>query len=142
MLNDIVNRKNIFNPAQVLELLNLNVQIALKQDQTENNDGMDICFCRIERTDDSKAKIIFSGAKRPLYYKKKDIETFKIIDGDRQSIGGIRSKRSKLFYTNKEIILNGGDLLYLTSDGFVDQHGEGRAKYGSKKLIGKLQNIK
>ncbi|MBN2520793.1 MAG: GAF domain-containing protein, partial [Bacteroidales bacterium] len=122
LLNEIVNQKQILNPAQILEFLNIGIQLSLKQDQTDNNDGMDICLCRFERIENEKYKLLFSGAKRPLYIYKNGNTQIQRIPGARKSIGGIRAKRSRLFYTNNETIISKGDIIYLTTDGFVDQN--------------------
>ncbi|MBN2521582.1 MAG: SpoIIE family protein phosphatase [Bacteroidales bacterium] len=142
LLNEIVNQKRVLNPAQILELLNVGVSLALKQDQTDNNDGMDVCLCRFEKEINNRIKICFSGAKRPLYYYKKSNNKIEILKGDRKSIGGIRAKRSKLFYTNKELIMEKEDIIYLSSDGFVDQNAPNRKKFGTYKLLNILENIK
>ncbi len=142
LMSEIVNQKKVLNPAQILEFLNIGIQISLKQDQTDNNDGMDICLCRIERQEKEKYKLIFSGAKRPLYIYKNRNTHIERIPGARKSIGGIRAKRSKLFYSNNEIIISKGDILYLTTDGFVDQNAPDRTKFGSLRMLKLLEEIK
>lgn len=59
----------------------------LKQDETENKDGMDVCLCRIENTDSEGTKVIFSGAKRPLYIHTEN--KLQEVAGSRYSIGCI-----------------------------------------------------
>ena len=145
LLNEIVNEKRIFEPSEILEKLNTGVQVALKQKFTDNNDGMDVCLCRLETLNDNEALereegkerdilVTFSGAKRPLFFIKegKEIET---VRGDRKSIGGVRSKRSKVNFTNKEIHMKTGDLLYLTTDGMIDQNGPDRKRFGSTRFL-------
>ena len=142
ILNDIVNQKKIINPAQILELLNANIQVTLKQDQTNNNDGMDVCLARLEKLNNSKTEIVYSGAKRPLYYTKIKDDKLLHLNGVRKSIGGIRAKRSKLFYTNQKIVLNKNEILYFTSDGMADQNRPDRKKFGTLKLLKLLNNNK
>jgi serine phosphatase RsbU (regulator of sigma subunit) len=143
LLNEIVNEKKIINPAQVLEFLNVGIQVALKQDQTDNNDGMDICLCRFEKAEKKDWKIQYCGAKRPLYYyQRSESNKIRTIEGDRKAIGGIRAKRSKVFYTNKEIVLQKGDTVYLSTDGFVDQNTANRKKFGTYRLLNILEEIK
>ncbi len=152
LLNEIVNEKRILDPAEVLELLNLGVQTALRQKDTDNNDGMDVCLCRLENVEtpenldknkgeDRKILVTFSGAKRPLFYFKEqdEIET---IRGDRKSIGGVRSKRSSINFTNTELLLKKGDLLYLTTDGMIDQNGIDRKRFGSSRFIEVLAQMR
>jgi len=80
-------------------------------------------------------KLTFAGAKRPLFYVKNS-EFFE-IKGDRRPIGG-RQKEKRRVFTNHEIDIQSETIIYLTTDGFVDQHNEENKKYGSlrfKKLL-------
>jgi len=47
-----------------------------------------------------------------------------------------------LFYTNKDIKITKDDTLYLSSDGYIDQHSPDRSKFGPKKLESLLASIK
>jgi serine phosphatase RsbU (regulator of sigma subunit) len=134
MLNEVVNNLHIFDPAMVLSNLHQGFRSVLKQEieETDTHDGMDVGVCRIDlRT----GKITFAGAGRPLFYVKgsKLVE----IKGDRKSIGG-RQKEEKRFFTNHEIDIlgkkQGKIMLYLTTDGFADQHNPQNQKYGSLRL--------
>ena len=142
ILNEIVNEKKIYNPAQILEFLNVGVQVALKQDETDNNDGMDVCLCRIEYKNGNNTEICFAGAKSPLYYYNKKNNKIERIAGSRKSIGGIRSKRSKVFYETKTVNLKKEDIIYLISDGYIDQNAPDRQKLGSNRFTEILNNIK
>jgi len=66
LLNETVRVKKIDHPASILEQLDEGVMKALKQDKTHNDDGMDVCLCRIERLDDGNYQILYAGAQRPL----------------------------------------------------------------------------
>ncbi len=114
-----------------------NLRMALKQDHTEIDDGMDVCLCRIDREKNAageqngKVKILFSGARRPLYIlNSKGIE---MIRGDRKTIGGRYNAVQD--FTNKEIILNRGDRIYLTTDGITDQNSPERENFGINRLM-------
>lgn len=138
LLNEIVNERKVTNPRKILELLNKGVIAALKQDQTDNNDGLDICLCCFEKNEEAKTMITFSGAKRPLiYYSQQQIQ---LLRGDRKSIGGIKSKRNKTEFTNQELILQKGDIAYLTSDGLIDQNAKNRKRFGTLRFIKLLKN--
>jgi serine phosphatase RsbU (regulator of sigma subunit) len=152
LLNEIVNEKQITDPSEVLELLNIGVQTALRQKDTDNNDGMDVCLCRLENIDSdenldkTKGKernilVTFSGAKRPLFYFKDENE-IETVRGDRKSIGGVRSKRSSVNFTNTEIVLKSGDWLYLTTDGIIDQNGIDRKRFGSGRFVEVLTQMR
>ena len=59
------------------------------------------------------------------------------IKGNRKAIGG-RQKEEKRFFTNHRIDIPGkgqdGIMLYLTTDGFVDQHNPRNRRYGSSRF--------
>ncbi|PJZ59107.1 protein kinase domain-containing protein [Leptospira barantonii] len=137
LLNQIVNEAGIKDPGKVLEHLNRNVRQALKQDTMDANsvDGMDICFCRIDGD-----KVLFAGAKRPLYFSKGD--KIEEIKGDRHSIGG-RQKEDSRTYTTHEVKLEKGKptMFYLATDGYMDQPNPQRQRIASKGLIGFLQSV-
>ena len=141
LLDEIVQTHQVREPAKILELLDKNTRAVLKQDQTSNDDGMDVAlFCMEEIENEEKNqqqqfKITFSGAKRPLYVIEKSDKTpkLKTIKGDRRSIGG-RTRNNPIPFTDNEIILVKGSLIYLTTDGFADQPNPERKKIGSLAL--------
>jgi serine phosphatase RsbU (regulator of sigma subunit) len=135
MLNSIVSEQKQYDPAIILEMLNQSVRKALKQEEKGSDDGMDVCLCRIEKTDDQQFKLVYSGARRPLYYTREGI--IETLPGDRKTIGG-RFFKDQVF-TNQELLLNAGDRIYLTSDGIADQNASNRRKFGSKRLIKLLE---
>lgn len=141
LLNEIVGERNIYSPKEILERLNKNVVKALKQQQSDNNDGMDLCLARIEPLDDNKHKLTFSGAKRPLYFHHSKDNITGLLKGDRKSIGGVRARRSNVTFTNQEIILEQNDIFYLTSDGMIDQNDPNRKRYGSTNFMKLIRSI-
>jgi predicted ATPase/GAF domain-containing protein len=140
ILNQIVKELKIYEPALILNHLNRNIRIALKQDVNEDasRDGMEICLCRVD-----KDKVVFSGGHRPLFMVKNgEFFTYK---GDKDSIGGKQKTDDKLF-TNIEIPLERGirTAFYLTTDGFQDQPNTDGKKIGSKglhEIIMKYNNL-
>jgi serine phosphatase RsbU (regulator of sigma subunit) len=133
LFNEVFFTKKITDPAQFLEALDIGIKEILRQEVTENNDGMDVCFCCFERIEDNKLKVRFAGAKRPLFYYMTDKDEIALLKGDRKPIGG--KYYHDVIFTNKEIILTKGDVLYLTSDGYTDQNGPEMKKLGTKRLV-------
>lgn len=135
LLNEIVNERKIFEPNEILETLNSEVQTALRQEQTDNHDGMDLGLCVIENEQSGNINITYSGAKRPLFVarqsNKNEVLTLK---GDRKSIGGHGKSKEIIDFTNKRLTLSAGDIIYLSSDGIIDQNGPSRIRFGSKRL--------
>ena len=144
LLDQIVHENEDAPPSTILTLLNQGIQNALKQSQTETQDGMDIALCSIDR----KNKILsFSGAMRPLYYfRNLDGKiTFEEFKPDKNPIGGIHGRADKKF-TLHTTPYQKGDTIYLFSDGFADQFGgENGKKLMTKKfreLIVSIQHLK
>ncbi len=139
LLNEIVNLRGITTPHEILNELHKGVQTTLKQQETENRDGMDMALCVYDK---EKNILEFAGAKNPLLYiKNGEIETLK---GDKKPIGGKDVYKEDSFKThiidlNEE---NAPTMFYIFSDGYQDQFGglEGR-KFMIKKLRQLLQNI-
>lgn len=117
-LNEILNRKTISNAAGVLYELRLLVMNLLKQkgEEGEAADGMDITLIIF---DENKKQMQFAGANNPLYIIRNG-ELF-IYKGDRMPIG-IHLNFDKPF-TNQDIQLQKGDMIYMFSDGYADQFG-------------------
>jgi serine phosphatase RsbU (regulator of sigma subunit) len=127
LLNQIVNEQGITRPAGILNKLNEGIIQALKQNETEINDGMDIALCSLDL---NRMKLEFAGANRPLWFFRNG--TFNEIKADKLAIGGFRVHRNASF-NNHELNLVKGDTLYIFTDGFVDQFGE----VNGKKLLSK-----
>jgi len=142
LLNEIVQEKHILKPAEILEMLNQRVRNALKQkdERTRTMDGMDVCLCCLEKKGNC---LTFAGARRSLYLvRKKDRPKPELVEikGTRRSIGGRQKEKTRRF-KQTEILLHPGDILYLSSDGFVDQSDTQGVKFGSKRFKALLTEI-
>ena len=120
MLNQIVLENDIYMPSKILCELNRSVLSTLHQENfnMNKNDGMDMSVCLYNTTN---KELIFSGAKRPLYYFKDS--RFNLIKGSKYSVGGTFNRQEKNFQDHK-ISLDENDTFYLFSDGITDQFGE------------------
>ncbi|NME69818.1 PP2C family protein-serine/threonine phosphatase [Flammeovirga aprica] len=79
-------------------------------------DGLDITFCMIEKASNT---IIFSSTHQRFYHlSNKEVEEYK---GAPYSIGEFSKRQEKL--TNVQLQYQKGDLLYLSTDGILDQFG-------------------
>jgi serine phosphatase RsbU (regulator of sigma subunit) len=124
---------NIYRPENILNELDNSIIKALKQEQSENDDGMDVCLCLLEPKISNQVKITFCGAKRPLIYYKNGDVLMTVMKGNHKPIGGKFYKRIQ--FTQKEILLNKDDAIYLTTDGLIDQNSPDRRKFGTPKLL-------
>jgi ligand-binding sensor domain-containing protein/serine phosphatase RsbU (regulator of sigma subunit) len=122
MLNQYVLDKNITSPGRILEMMNQGIRQALKQDISENRDGMDMALISIDKT---ARTITFAGAHNPVVYVQPDADgqpQLHLIKGERRSIGGFHKENAGAF--NEHIIRwDSPTTVYLFSDGFQDQVG-------------------
>ncbi|QTD48772.1 AAA family ATPase [Sulfidibacter corallicola] len=141
LLNKIVRETGITDPGEILAELHVGVRQALRQEVEKNNlnDGMEVCFCRIDR--DTK-RLVFAGAGRPLYMVRSKAEQneFVSIKGSRKLIGGRQKEKRRTFETH-ELEFGKGDMLYMVTDGFMDQGDAAGKKYGSRRFKGLLQEM-
>ena len=141
LLNEIVNEKKVYLPRKILTILDKNIANVLNQKESGNRDGMDVCLIRIEKIDNNSSKILFAGAKRDLYYYKESESKIIRLKGSRKSVGGIFTSRSKAVFGNQEIIINSKDILYLSTDGYIDQNDKNRMRFGTQRFMLILQEI-
>ncbi len=137
ILDEIINEMKLESPAQILETLNEILRASLRQEQTDNNDGMDLALCRFDKKSDGSLDMIYSGAKRPVYIARNSNSEIEILNPDRKSIGGYQPAKRTVEFTNQETTIYSGDTVYLFSDGIVDQNDQNRKKFGR----GKLENL-
>jgi serine phosphatase RsbU (regulator of sigma subunit)/ligand-binding sensor domain-containing protein len=119
LLNQIVNEKNITEPAAILNHLHQGVRKALKQEseQSERQDGMDIALCSINK----RTRVVqYAGANNPLIWIQNG--QLEEIKGNKFSIGGMQKEAERSF-TNHTLQLTDTTQFYLFSDGYEDQFG-------------------
>ncbi len=141
LLSEIVLEQNLSSPKDILETLDKKVKIALRQETTDNNDGMDMAVCVIEKDNDSY-HITYSGAKSDLYYFSHKNDDITILSSERRSIGGSKQKRGNIEFTNKDFYLFKNDMIWLTTDGIIDQNNAERKRFGTPKFIETLKEAK
>jgi serine phosphatase RsbU (regulator of sigma subunit) len=124
LLDQAVNEKGMEVPSQILNFLQVGLSIAFGQTgerKADLFDGMDLALCAL----DMKNNVLeFSGANSSLYLIQ-DGELM-VLKGDRVGISAEYEVTN--IYSNIEIDVNKGDMIYLTSDGYPDQFGGDRYK--------------
>jgi len=134
LLNEIVNERRIDNPKEILGILNTEIRSVLRQEQTDNNDGMDVSLCRFNYNNNEEIDLTFAGAKRNMQIIKKERKEVIKLKGERTSIGGSGDNKEQIQFKNQEIRLSKGDQLYLSTDGIIDQNGPDRSRFGTNRL--------
>lgn len=134
MLDEIVNDKQIESPGLILEMLNSLLRSALRQEQTDNNDGMDMLVCRFDKLADGTLEMTYSGAKRPIYIGRKSKPELEFLNPARKSIGGNQPAKREIDFEDIKVSLSPGDNVYMFSDGIVDQNDPYRKKFGRARL--------
>ncbi len=137
LLNEIVEQKGIESPAKIIENLHEQIRIILRQKDLANRDGMDLCLCKLEKND-TLTQLTYSGAKRPLYYVNK-LNELEHIKSTHKSIGG--GNKEHIDFEEFSYVLQTGEMIYLTTDGYTDQNNTNNEKLGSLKFKTTLLEI-
>jgi serine phosphatase RsbU (regulator of sigma subunit) len=118
LLNEIVSNLETPQANEILNELREQVIKALGQtgQKDEAKEGMEMALCVV---DFKQRKVQFSGAFRPMFLIS-DGE-LSVVRGDRMPIGLYEDEKKS--FTNKEIPFKEKDIIYLFTDGYVDQIG-------------------
>jgi serine phosphatase RsbU (regulator of sigma subunit) len=118
IIEKTINDDNIELPSRILAVMNKGLEKTFSREKnigTIIRDGMDIGLCVIDK---KKKKINYAGAFFPLYLIRDNslIE----LKGDKIIIG---MNPEGSLYTDHDLNLMEDDILYIFSDGYVDQFG-------------------
>lgn len=118
LLKQIIQLKGVSDPATIISLLDRELVGLFNDNLTvgQTYDGMDIAFCKFNRT---TMKGAFCGAGRPLILVRNG-ELIEFKKGP--SAVGYNDISEKVF-ESVEFELQNGDQFYLFSDGYTDQFG-------------------
>jgi serine phosphatase RsbU (regulator of sigma subunit) len=132
LLNEIVQNRHITSADLILNELHKGIRKSLKQEETENRDGMDMALCVWRKEE----KILeYAGANNPLIMiQNNELHYFK---ADKHPIGGLQKEPQRLF-TKHEFEINQPSYIYIFSDGYADQFG---GKEGRKFTIKALKDL-
>ncbi|WP_070267061.1 SpoIIE family protein phosphatase [Duganella sp. HH101] len=96
-----------------------------------SNDGMDAAFLWF---DYASRQLHFAGAKLPLFQLDPDQQAVQTVDGDRMGVGYVDTPLDYA-WTNKTIAIPERSLLFLTTDGLIDQIGGPKEiAYGKRRM--------
>jgi len=135
LLNEVVNSFKVTQPNLIANNLRELIIKSLNQDLNVDSeklvkDGMDIAILKINR---KNKKVMYAGAENPLIVvRNKELLEFK---GDPMPIGATVFNKSPNPFNIYEIDLQKNDMLYIFSDGYVDQFGGPRKKKYFKSAL-------
>jgi serine phosphatase RsbU (regulator of sigma subunit)/tetratricopeptide (TPR) repeat protein len=134
LLTQAVNEYAITKPSAILNSVNKGISKVLQQkkDEPSVKDGMDIALCVM---DTDRMVLEYAGAYNPLWL----VRDGKIIEfkANKFPVGAFVGEEIKQF-TNHEIPIIKGDMIYLFSDGYADQFGGPQGKKFKYKALQKL----
>ncbi len=152
-LNEIIYDIGDYSPAMILEALRNKIKKILKRNYDQLQDSIDMSLAII---DHENYEMYFSGANAYTFIARQgdfpeseDEEAFKTypmenatiiqLKGNRQTVGF--NKKEHEFKTQK-IILKPNDMLYMLSDGYIDQlGGEQIKRFTRKRFLKIVDNI-
>lgn len=121
-LNEAVDNKNLSSPELILNFLRQKIISSLHQQGItgEQHDGMDISLISVSN---DKKKLDFSGANNPLYI----LRNGSVIEYKADKMPVCYYERMADFSLTS-IELHENDILYLFTDGYMDQFGGNKGK--------------
>ncbi len=123
LLAQVVSDRKVTEPDMILTLLHGGIRNLLRQQRTKNRDGIDIS---INVIDWNAKTLVYSGAKRPLYYVQ-DGE-MQQIKGNRYAVGGYLKGVKRNFEAHTVSFAESPIMAYTFSDGYSDQIGGKNAR--------------
>jgi len=123
-LKYILHSNQDSQPSTILNQLNIGIHESMHQGTDESNqkDAMDIALCAI---DYQKLELQYAGAMNPLFIVRNN--EILVTVPDKTLIGMYVGKEAK-DYTNHNLKIEKGDLIYIFSDGYCDQFGGPKGK--------------
>ena len=128
-LNEIINEKQIFSPAKILdELRNVIINSLTKTEGDAMKDGMDLSlYCYDKRL----KRITYAAANNGIYVVRDG--TIIILNPDKQPVGESPTKDRP--FSEGTFDLKSNDMILTFTDGFADQFGGPKGKkYKYKQL--------
>ena len=132
LLQEIVNRKEITRPSEILRALDTEIATTLNQTGDDTtNDGMDMVVCEYN----PKIRLLrFASALRPVIIVMEGEQYY--IRGNKNSVGGEYIEEK--YFDDQEYYLKENDSVYIFSDGYPDQFG---GADGKKLKIVRLKRL-
>lgn len=149
-LNEYVARRKYSSPAQLLDEMRLYIISSLHQqgDHSDQQDGIEMAFIAIDHAERS---IVYSGARTPVYIASQNgiILNGNHIPHSEGPVHKIKADTMPLSFHRKmkafkshTLKLSPGDMVYMMTDGFVDQFGtQTRERFTSQRALKLLEEV-
>jgi serine phosphatase RsbU (regulator of sigma subunit) len=131
-LNQIIKLQGIIDPQHILDSLHHHIGIALNQEETQNQDGMDIAISVI---DPEKKTMEYAGAGRPILIIQEG--KMEVLESCKLPVGGFQRDRERVF-EKLTFDLTKPTCFYVFSDGFQDQFGGAKGRKFAKNRLEEL----
>ena len=136
LLNRIVKENQIQTPSEILLTLNSKIRELFNSGDNPIDDGMEITVAVFYP---EQMQIVISQTTQNALIIKKHKKIIE-IDFSYFTVGGLLSQIKQPEYYNQTIDIEPDDMLYLFSDGYIDQFGIKNAKLGSKRFYSLILN--
>jgi len=134
LLRQAIRQLGITKPSEILDYTSHGITNTLHQTYEESSvkDGMDIALCC---WNEKKQTVEYAGAYNPLFlFRDGELTEYK---GDRFPVGTFVGEEVREF-SNHEIKVKSGDMLYVFSDGYADQFG---GPNGKKFMMNRFRKL-
>lgn len=136
-LNKCVNELKLTNTSEILNESRKLIIDSFSKNEESLNDGMDIILCKFNL--DSRI-LEFSGANRPLWIMRNENKILEEYKTDRQPVGNFIITKP---FSTFEVELKPNDIIYMFSDGYVDQFGgEDESKFKTSRFKDLINQMK
>lgn len=138
-LNQAIEQHGARDPARLLGSVNRSIkqmlgQVDQKDDTPGSDDGMDAASFWFEP---ASGRLVFAGARLSLFVLRPDAAEVEVVEGQRKGVGYVDSELD-FTWRNKELTLPPKSLVFVTTDGLIDQVGGPRAIAFGKRRVSEL----
>lgn len=138
-LNQAIAQNGARDPAHLLGHVNRSIKQMLGQvdgqDETPgSDDGMDAACFWFEPVN---GRLVFAGARLSMFLLRPDVGAVEMLEGQRKGVGYVDSELD-FNWQNQEVSLPTGTLVFVSTDGLIDQIGGPRGIAFGKRRVREL----
>ncbi len=137
LLTTTVRDKQIFEPNRVLEYIDKELKEILSR---VGNDGMEMIIMRVDKGEE-EPKIKVASAKIELFYYNSRTGLVTRYRGTRRALGYASASRNKEVFSNYLLTFKKGDVIYILSDGYIDQGNKKHERFGTDRFMELIRKI-